>query len=137
MSEPIDFFLGRAFPANFSFVRPGLLRFFSLSTQLSLAASGAMPTGARSNQKACRKPPEITSQPKTPQEYREKWKKMNVRGRIAITIDEEGHVSDAKLLEASPKEAAEALLATSRTVSFKPRPGCGAFKTEMIFALNR
>jgi TonB family protein len=104
--------------------------------QLSLATFGALSTGAQSNQKACRKSPEITSQPKTPQEYREKWKKVSVRGRIAITIDEDGHVSEAKLLEASPKEAADALLATAKTVSFKPRPGCGTFKTEMIFTVN-
>jgi len=137
MSEPIDFLLGRAFPANFSFVRHRLLRFFSLSMQLSLATFGALSTGAQSNQKACRKPPEITSQPKTPQEYREKWKKVNVRGRIAITIDEDGLVSEAKLLEASPEEAADALLATAKTVIFKSRRGCGTFKTEMIFTLNR
>jgi TonB family protein len=107
-----------------------------LSIQLSLATFGASSTGAQSNQKACRKPPELANQPKTPQEYREKWKKVKVRGRIAITIDEDGHVSEAKLLEASPKEAADALLATAKTVSFKPRPGCGTFKTEMIFTVS-
>jgi len=137
MSGPIDFLLGPVFPANFSFVRHRLLRFFSLSMQLSLATFGALSTGAQSNQNACRKPPEITSQPKTPQEYREKWKKVNVRGRIAITIDEDGLVSEAKLLEASPKEAADALLATAKAVRFKPRPGCGTFKTEMIFTVNQ
>jgi len=77
------------------------------------------------------------SQPKTPQEYREKWKKMKVQGKVAIVIDEDGHVSEAKLLEASSKEAADALLATAKTISFKPRPGCGIFKTEMIFTLNQ
>ena len=62
---------------------------------------------------------------------------MNVHGRIAITIDEDGQVSEARLLEASPKEAADALLATAKTIAFKPRPGCGTFKTEMIFTVNR
>jgi len=114
-----------------------LLPLFSLSVQFSLATFGAFSTSAQSNQKACRKPPEIANQPKTPQEYREKWKKVHAQGRIAITIDEDGHVSEAKLLEASPKEAAEALLATAKTISFKPRPGCGAFKTEMIFTVNK
>jgi TonB family protein len=110
---------------------------FSLSILFSFAPFGALPANGQGNQKACRKPPEIANQPKTPQEYREKWKKVNVRGRIAITIDEDGQVSEVKLLEASPKEAADALLATAKTIKFKPRPGCGAFKTEMIFTINR
>jgi TonB family protein len=91
----------------------------------------------QSNQKACRKPPEMATQPKTPQEYREKWKKLKAQGKIAIAIDEDGHVSEAKLIEASPKEAADALLATAKTASFKPRPGCGIFKTEIVFSLNQ
>jgi TonB family protein len=124
------------FPANFSSVRHRLLPLLFLSVQLFLANFSALSADGQSNQKACRKPPEIASQPKTPPEYREKWKKVNVRGRVAITIDEDGQVSEAKLLEASPKEAADALLATTKTINFKPRPGCGTFKTEMIFTLN-
>jgi TonB family protein len=58
-----------------------------------------------------------------------------VQGRIAIAIDDDGHVSEARLIEASPKEAADALLATAKTATFKPRPGCGAFKTEMTFTI--
>ena len=127
----------QAFPANFLCVRQRLLRLFSLSLQFSLATFGALSTRGQSDQKACRKPPEIATQPKTPQEYREKWKKVNVHGRIAIIIDEDGQVSEAKLIEASPKEAADALLATAKTIKFKPRPGCGTFKTEMIFTLNQ
>jgi len=42
---------------------------------------------------------------KTTAGIREKWKKVRAQGRIAITIDEDGQVSEAKLLEASPKEA--------------------------------
>jgi peroxiredoxin len=95
-----------------------------------------MTTGGQSNQKACRKPPEIVAQPKMPQEDREKWKKVHVSGRIAIVIEEDGHVSEAKLLQASPKEAAQALLASAKAASFKPRPGCGTFKTEINFSVN-
>jgi outer membrane biosynthesis protein TonB len=126
-----------AFPANFSPVRHGLLPVLFLSVQLFLPNFGALSADGQSNQKACRKPPEIATRPETPQEYREKWKKVNVRGRIAIAIDEYGQVSEAKLIEASPKEAADALLATAKTIKFKPRPGCGTFKTEMIFTVNR
>jgi outer membrane biosynthesis protein TonB len=125
-----------AFPANFSSVRHRLLPLLFLSVQLFLVNFGALSADGQSNQKACRKPPEIANQPKTPEEYREKWKKVKVHGRIAIAIDEDGRVSHEKLLEASPKEAADALLATAKTISFKPRPGCGTFKTEMIFTLN-
>jgi TonB family protein len=125
------------FPANFHSVRYFLRRLFFLTLLLSLTGLVTLPIGAQSNQKACRKPPEIANQPKTPKEYLEKWKGVNVHGRIAIAIDEEGQVSDAKILEASPKEAADALLATAKTIKFKPRPGCGTFKTEMVFTVNQ
>jgi len=125
-----------AFPANFSSVRQRLLPLLFLSIQLFLANFDALSADGQSNQKACRKPPEMTTQPKTPQEYREKWKKLKAQGKIAIAIDEDGHVSEAKLIEASPREAADALLATAKTANFKPRPGCGTFRTEMIFSVN-
>jgi TonB family protein len=137
LSKPIDLLLSLEFPANFSSVRHRLLSLFSLLVRLSLAPFGALSADGQSDQKACRKPPEIANQPKTPQEYREKWKKVNMRGRIAIAIDEDGRVSQAKLLEASPKEATDALLATAKTIKFRPRPGCGSFKTEMIFTVNQ
>ncbi len=122
------------FPANFYSVRHRLL---FLSVQLSLANFGALSADGQSNQKACAKPPKIVNQPKTPQEYREKWKKLKVQGKVAIAIEEDGHVSEARVLAVSPKEAADALLATAKTVSFKPRPGCGTFKIEMIFNLDQ
>ena len=59
-----------------------------------------------------------------------------MQGKVAITIGEDGHVSDAKVFEASPKEAAVALLASAKTITVKPRPGCGTFKVEIIFSLN-
>ena len=73
----------------------------------------------------------------TPKEYREKWKKLKVQGRVAIAVDEDGHVIEAKLIEASPKEAGDAVLATAKTASFKPRPGCGTFRTEIVFSVNQ
>ena len=101
-----------------------------------MTALAASPSRGQSNPKACRKPPAILSQPKPP-EYRENGKKRKAEGKVAITIDEDGHVSDARVLEASPKEAADALLATAKTITFKPRPGCSNFKTEMVFVLNQ
>ena len=118
-------------------MRYKFLRSLSFLAALSLAAFGAFSASGQSSQKACRKPPEIVTQPKTPPEYRDRWKRVNIRGKVAITIDEDGQVSEAKVLEASPKEAAEALLAGAKTIKFKPRPGCGTFKTEMIFTLNQ
>jgi TonB family protein len=113
-----------------------LLPLLFLCIQLFLASFGAPPAAGQRNQKSCRKPPELATPPKTPQEYREKRKKLKVQGKIAIAIDEDGHVSEARLVEASPKEAADALLATAKTASFKPRPGCGTFRTEMTFSVN-
>ncbi len=120
-------------------MRHTFLRLFSWSVPaiLALAALAGLPACGQSDPKACRKPPTILSQLKAPQEYREKWKKLRVQGKVAITVDEDGHVSEARVLEASPKDAADALLATAKSTTFKPRPGCGAFKTEMVFSLNK
>ena len=119
-------------------MRHNFLSPLSLSVYLALVTTSlsALPTHGQSDPKACRKPPKILTQPKPP-EYRENGKKRKAQGKVAITIDEDGHVSEAKVLEASPKEAADALLATAKTVTFQPRPGCGAFKTEMIFVLDQ
>src|SRR5689334_662881 len=130
--KPGEFLRSLISSANFSLVRHNFLRLLALSVQLILAALWGFPTYGQSEPKACRKPPKILNQPKTPEEYREKWKKLRVQGKVAIVVDEEGHVSEAKVLEASPKEAADALLASAKTISFKPRPGCGPFKTEMF-----
>jgi TonB family protein len=125
------------FPANFSCVRHRPFPLLFLSVQLFVANFGALSANGQSNQKACRKPPEIASPAMTPKEYREKWKKLKVQGRVAIAIDEDGHVIEAKLIEASPKEAGDAVLATAKTASFKPRPGCGTFRTEIVFSVNQ
>lgn len=119
-------------------MRHNFLKLVSLSAQLLvLTPLAVLPARGQSEPKECRKPPKILSQPKTPEEYRDKWKKVRAQGKVAITIGEDGHVSDARVIEASPREAADALLATSKTIAFQPRPGCGKLKTEMVFSLNR
>jgi len=132
----MDLLLARGFLANFSNVRHELLWRFALSFQVSLATLAASPANGQNISRACHKVPEIATQPRTPLEYRGKWKKGHVQGRVAIAVDEDGHVFEAKLVEAFPKEAADALLATAKTIAFKPRPGCGTFKTEMIFSVS-
>ena len=119
-------------------MRHNFLRLFSLSVRsiVFLIALAGLPARGQSDPKTCRKPPKILSQPKLP-EYRDNGKKRKAQGKVAITIDEDGHVSEAKVLEASAKEAADALLATAKTIAFKPRPGCGTFKTEIVFSLNQ
>ena len=120
-------------------MRHNFLKRLSLSVQLALilAVLADLPAAGQSEPKACRKPPKILSQPKTPEEFREKWKNGRAQGKVAIAIGEDGHVSEAKVLEASPKDAADAPLATAKSITFQPRPGCGSFKTEMFFTLNQ
>ena len=120
-------------------MRHNFLRLLSLSVPsiVFLIASAGLPARGQRDPKACRKPPTILNQAKTPEEYREKWKEMRVQGKVAITIDEDGHVSEAKVIQASPKEAADALIATAKTITFKARPGCGTFKTEIVFSLSQ
>ena len=45
-------------------------------------------------------------------------------------VSESGDVADARVLTASPKEAAESLLDAVKRAKFSPRLGCGELKTD-------
>ena len=84
----------------------------------------------------CKHPPKILSQPKFSDEDRSKWKGKSVSGRVAIIVSEEGDVTQARVVSASPKEAAESLLNAAKQAKFGPRPGCGELKTEVVSDLR-
>jgi TonB family protein len=92
---------------------------------------------AQNKKNDCKHPPKILSQPKFFDEDRSKWKGKSVTGRVAIVLSEEGDVTQARVVYASPKEAAESLLNAAKQAKFAPRPGCGDLKTEVVFSLNQ
>ena len=86
---------------------------------------------------SCDHPAKMLSKPSFSDEDRAKWKGKTVSGKVALVINENGEVADAKVLSASPREAAAALLDAAKRVRFAPRLGCGELKTDVIFTLNR
>ncbi len=53
-----------------------------------------------------------------------------------MVVSENGDVTAAKVISASPKEAAPVLFEAVMLARFKERPGCGPFKIEFLFNLT-
>jgi len=84
----------------------------------------------------CRKPPEIIPPPKPSKEEKQRQPKTTVQGAVAIEISEDGDVVAAKALNPKSNEAANQLVSLAKSMKFKPRPGCGVFKTEVNYAIG-
>ena len=109
----------------------------AFGTVLLLAGLGIGPAMAQNKKNDCKHPPKMLSQPKFSDEDRSKWKGKSVTGRVAIVVSEEGDVTQARVVSASPKEAADSLLNAAKQAKFAPRPGCGDLKTEVVFSPNQ
>ena len=108
----------------------------AFGTVLLLAGLGIGPAIAQNKKNDCKHPPKILSQPKFSDEDRSKWKGKSITGRVAIVVSEEGDVTQARVVSATPKEAAGSLLNAAKLAKFAPRPGCGDLKTEVAFSLK-
>ena len=109
----------------------------AFGTVLLLAGLSIGPAMAQNKKNDCKHPTKILSQPKFSDEDRSKWKGKSITGRVAIVVSEEGDVTQARVVSATPKEAAGSLLNAARQAKFAPRPGCGDLKTEVVFSLNQ
>lgn len=64
---------------------------------------------------------------------------MRLQGQIDISVNEDGDVSDAKVVrlylreKSDSKEAVGLLLAFANSAKFKPRTGCGVTHTSLNF----
>ncbi len=90
---------------------------------------------ARDKNDACSKPPELVSTAKATKEEQRKARELRAQGSVVATISEQGDVTDAKVAQASSKEAATYLLSVTKAMKYKPRPGCGPFRTIVNFTL--
>ena len=124
---------------------PGMVQFGLMRTPLYililfvLALTLSLPTGvanaAKREQSACGKPPQLISRRPLPKEEQEQAKKTRAQGVVQIVISEDGDVTDARVVQASTKEAIKLLGDWARGLKFKARPGCGSFKTMVNFTL--
>lgn len=101
---------------------------------LLLNSAGAKAQNKKNN---CNHPPKMLSQPSLSDEDRAKWKGKAISGKVALVINEDGDVAEAKVVSAAPRDAAEPLLNAVKRAKFAPRLGCGDLKTEVIFNLDR
>ncbi len=83
---------------------------------------------------SCSKPPESIPPPKQPKG--KKQPKTKIRGEVAIEISEEGGVVAAVALHPSSEDAAKQLESFAKSMKFKPRPGCGVFRTVVSYNIG-
>jgi hypothetical protein len=107
---------------------------------LALATASLLPPAMAKDkeQSGCGKPPEFVSgaRIKMTKEEQEKIRKLRPQGSVAVSISEAGDVVEAKVVRASSSEAADLLLARTKSMKFKARPGCGTFKTAINYNLT-
>jgi len=101
----------------------------------ALLAGGSAYAGKR-KESPCSKPPKVISRPPLPKEEQERAKRIRAQGSIEMEIGEDGNVAEAKVVNASSKDAAEILLDMVKGMKFEPRSGCGPFKTTLNFTLS-
>ena len=93
----------------------------------------AIPTLGQQKKTDCRKPPEVIPPPKPSKEEKQRQAKTKIQGWVAIEISEDGDVVAAKALHPTSDETANQLVSLAKSMKFKPRPGCGVFKTEVNY----
>jgi hypothetical protein len=98
-------------------------------TQLPYVLGLVRVAEAQQKKTDCKKPPEIVPPPKQSKEEKQKQSKAKVQGAVAIEISEDGEVVSAKAQPPSKGESADQLESFAKSMKFKPRPGCGSFKT--------
>jgi hypothetical protein len=90
---------------------------------------------AKQPQSPCGKPPDLVAKGVLPKEEQQRAKNIRAQGSVAITISEDGEVVAGRVLRATSAEAGKILVDLVKGMKFKPRPGCGPFKTTMNFSL--
>ena len=81
----------------------------------------------------CHKPPQVVPGPKPPKGA----KKPGLQGSVEIEISEDGEVVSAKTVQASSSSPSDQLESFAKSMKFKPRPGCGVFKTVVNFSTEK
>jgi hypothetical protein len=103
---------------------------------LTLCVFQAAPSHAQQKKNECGKPPQLIPPPKLSKEEKNKQPKVKVQGNVAIEISEEGDVISAKAVDPASAAEADQLVALAKAMKFKPRPGCGVYKTVVNYAIG-
>ena len=60
----------------------------------------------------------------------------SLAGRVAVIVKEDGTVTAARVLAATPKQGAQILYDAAVLAKFEPRAGCGSLKIDFVFNLT-
>jgi TonB family protein len=115
------------------------LRFRLASCALVLLVALTSPpakAGDKHLDSLCDKPLEVVSPPQLSKEAKAKLEKIRAQGYLAIVVNEGGEVTGAKVVRASPPEAADLLLEFVRSAKFKPRTGCGPTQVKINYTFG-
>jgi hypothetical protein len=112
-----------------------VIQFVSL-VLLAFICFSSVPAQARQKKNDCGKPPQWIPPPKLSKEEKKKQSKTKLQGLVAIEISEEGDVLSAKAVDPSSVDEADRLVALAKTMKFRPRPGCGVYKTQLNYVLG-
>jgi hypothetical protein len=96
----------------------------------------ARPVLSQSKKSGCGKPPRIVFHPKMSEEEVASIKSSSLKGKVVVTVNEGGDVTEARVLASTPKEGAQFLSKAVMLTKFEPRPGCGPLKIEFTFNLS-
>jgi hypothetical protein len=94
------------------------------------------PAQAQQKKNDCGKPPQFIPPPKLSKEEKKKQPKVNLQGNVAIEISEDGDVISAKAVDPKSGDQSDQLVALAKMMKFKPRPGCGSYKTVVNYVLG-
>jgi hypothetical protein len=96
----------------------------------------ARPVLSQSKKSECGKPPRIVFHPKMSEEDVASIKSSSLRGKVVVVVNDNGDVTEAKVVAATPKQGAQFLSKAVMLAKFEPRPGCGPLKIEFTFNLT-
>ncbi len=113
-------------------------RFIQFLTLLLLAfcVFHFAPVQAQQKKNDCGKPPQFIPPPKPSKEEKKKQSKIKLQGNVAIEMSEEGDVISAKAVDPVSGDEADQLGALAKSMKFKPRPGCGVYKTVVYYMIG-
>jgi hypothetical protein len=98
-----------------------------------LALAQALPA-QKKKKDPCSQHPELLLPPKQSEKDKQQKITPKIQGSVAIVIDEDGNVANAQAIAPLTGDAASQLESFVRTMKYKPRTGCGNYKTVVTFS---
>jgi len=107
-----------------------------VASALLLFVLAVEPIASQSKKGNCGKAPKLVFQPVLSREDIAMIRSSSLAGRVAVIVKEDGTVTAARVLAATPKQGAQILYDAAVLAKFEPRAGCGSLKIDFVFNLT-